>query len=289
MERSEIELAAIEFAKKVISLSSEPEEPKADPKTDPDGPDINYTRKLKHGIIGSDVQAVQSRLVELGYKLKIDGSWGNETTSRIMMWQEDQGITENGVIVEESWAILFSDDAVHKKPRPVSQGSIKAADIAEAEGKRQLAWRAGGRHDSEAEKYLKPFRKVLGTNSRFAWCGVFVHWCFAEAGVHIPKILYSNLTFAYTPAIEEWAKRKGTWHSSRDKKFDPRKGDIILFDWNKDADCDHVGIVLDYEPGSVWVKTAEGNTSATNQSNGDSTAIRKRHWNTIRGFVRLQA
>lgn len=159
------------------------------------------------------------------------------------------------------------------------------AQIARAEGEKSLVWT----QTSEAEKYLQSVRKAIGQpTGRFAWCGAFTYWCCLQAGFTFPAAFPTGFTAAYVPAWETWAKSNGTWYSSRlsRNEFNPQAGDIVIFDWDTDSVPDHVGIVLSYD-GKRTLTCAEGNTSATNNSNGNSTAVRTRDWASCKGFVRL--
>lgn len=174
-------------------------------------------------------------------------------------------------------------------PSVPSNNSImeKAVDIAVAECKKNLSWTG---MSCEAEKYLAPLRKALGAPSgRFAWCGCFVSWCVRQAGGSLPDVLpgQAPLTIAYVPAWRDWAKAQGLWRSASDLKFNPKKGAIILYNWDGDAFPDHIGLVVSYDRNTdpFTVHTAEGNTSQANQSNGNSTALRSRNWKDIDGFI----
>ena len=89
--------------------------------------------------------------------------------------------------------------------------------------------------------------------SRQPWCACFVSWCanqcgYIKAGV-IPK-------FALVTDGISWFKKKGEWRS---RKYKPRPGDIIFFDWYGDGSRDHVGIVESCD--GRYVHTIEGNSS----------------------------
>lgn len=162
----------------------------------------------------------------------------------------------------------------------------RLAFYARKEGEKNLVWTD---EKCEAEKYLASVRKAIGqSKGRFPWCGAFVYWCCNVAGVDVPTSFPTGFTAAYVPGWEAWARANKTWYSSRLKtdEFNPKAGDIVVFDWNDDSVADHIGIVLSYD-GKRTLTTAEGNTSATNNSNGNSTAIRTRDWNVCKGFIRL--
>ena len=103
-----------------------------------------------------------------------------------------------------------------------------------------------------------PYWSWYGFSSRVEWCACFVSWCanecgYIDAGV-IPK-------FAACSNGVEWFSDRGLWQGN---SYEPRIGDIIFFDWDKDnigqdGVPDHVGIVEKVENGYVY--TVEGNSS----------------------------
>ena len=103
------------------------------------------------------------------------------------------------------------------------------------------------------------------------WCGSFVNWCGAEAGVKIP-------TTVHTPTGAAAFKKAGAWIDG--DLADPEPGDIAYFDFPADGvdRISHVGIVIkDNEDGTVWC--IEGNTSSKkkgSQRNGGEVAKKLR-------------
>lgn len=89
------------------------------------------------------------------------------------------------------------------------------------------------------------------------WCAMFVAWCAFMSGVAvdiIPKL-------ACCDDIGEWFDRRGQYKNSRywGGNYTPIPGDIVLFDWDKSSDSDHIGIV-EYVEGNI-VHTIEGNSN----------------------------
>ncbi|WP_279006376.1 lysozyme family protein, partial [Thomasclavelia cocleata] len=98
----------------------------------------------------------------------------------------------------------------------------------------------------------KPYWKWYGFNTRVEWCACFVSWCANESGIldiTIPK-------FARVEDGIQWYKNKGQW---KNKNYIPSSGDLIFFDWQKDGNPNHVGIVERVENNTVY--TIEGNSS----------------------------
>jgi hypothetical protein len=112
-----------------------------------------------------------------------------------------------------------------------------------------------------------------------AWCAIFVSYCFYRAKMSLAAIRPPNTKgFAYCPYGVEYFKKK--------EKLDqtPQVGDIVFFDWDKDAVANHVGIVEKVLSPSKVV-CIEGNTSYTDNSNGGEVMRRTRYLSTILGFA----
>lgn len=98
----------------------------------------------------------------------------------------------------------------------------------------------------------QPYWSWYGFDGRVEWCACFVSWCadqcgYIESGL-IPK-------FAGCVDGSNWFKGNGQW---KDRSYEPSSGDIIFFDWERDGETDHVGIVEKCENGVVY--TVEGNS-----------------------------
>lgn len=250
------------------------------------GPVTPAVRDLKLNDVGEDVIDAQQKLKDLGYSLEVDGEYGPQTKAAVQAFQKDHSIGLTGIIGPQTRAALFSEQAKPTGKLPTPEIMKKAAEIAYNEAMKDLSWTS---MNCEAEKYLAPLRKALGQpTGRFSWCACFVSWCVRQAGGVIPDVIDGNLTIAYVPAWETWAKKNGFWYSSRDKSFNPVEGDIVIYDWEGDSIPDHIGIIFGYAGGST-VNTCEGNTSTESNSNGNQTAFRTRDWSNIRGFVRFPA
>ena len=94
------------------------------------------------------------------------------------------------------------------------------------------------------------------------WCNIFISWCAAQAGISediIPKM-------AYVPSTANWFDAKGEYKNSKafGGTYTPQAGDIVLFDYNRNTDSDHIGIV----------EKVEGNTLHTIEGNKDNMVKR---------------
>lgn len=117
-------------------------------------------------------------------------------------------------------------------------------------------------------------REVNG--SSYAWCAVFIWYCFMEAGAS--DLYYGGKKTAYCPTLMSYYKGKGQLHQT------PKVGDIVFYNFSGKKTAVHVGIVS--EVGDGWIKAIEGNTSSVNQSNGGMVMERKRALSVCLGFAR---
>lgn len=107
----------------------------------------------------------------------------------------------------------------------------------------------------------------------YAWCVMFVQWCFAQAGVSLP------VKTASCTVLMNAAKTAGMWVTS-----DFKPGDVVIYDWGGDRVPDHCGIVESVS--GTTVTAIEGNTAVGNDSDGGEVMRRSRTTSQIIGAVR---
>lgn len=110
------------------------------------------------------------------------------------------------------------------------------------------------------------------------WCAMWVSFVFYHAG--LPLSATTPKGFAYCPYGVAWFKKQGRFFQ------EPKVGDVVFFDFNKDSVSDHVGIVELVHPDGRNITTIEGNTSAASNSNGGEVQRRVRNLNLLQGFGR---
>lgn len=99
-------------------------------------------------------------------------------------------------------------------------------------------------------KYSKELYGIEGQE----WCADFVRWCLIKAGA---EDLYP--VSSYVPTIAEWYDQKGLYKNSKANggNYIPQKGEIVLFDYNRNTTSDHIGLVEKVEGNKLY--TIEGN------------------------------
>lgn len=100
--------------------------------TKPSTPNNSYeipTRTLRRNDTGDDVATLQKRLKELGYYTSlVDGSYGNGTVAAVTAFQQQHGLTADGVAGSRTYAILFSSKAQQATKVPDSSDNEIAED-----------------------------------------------------------------------------------------------------------------------------------------------------------------
>jgi hypothetical protein len=130
-----------------------------------------------------------------------------------------------------------------------------------------------------AEKEIGQGEKPLNSNKTkygkwfgydgVAWCGMFVSWCYAQAGFQLPKIGFSKGYAGCQTAVAYFKKNNQITTT-------PKEGDIVFFDWNNDGRYDHTGLFVKWIDSNTF-EAVEGNTAVGNDSNGGNVMHRVRN------------
>ena len=149
----------------------------------------------------------------------------------------------------------------------------KVVEIAKAEiGNREI-----GNNDNK-------YGKWYGANNQ-PWCAMFVSWVFNKAELGKSIAAQGEKGFASCDAGLKW-------FTNRNKIIpigQAQPGDIVFFQFDKDVQPDHVGIVVGNNTRFKNLQVIEGNTSSGSkgsQSNGDGVYLRKRPYSLVMGVVR---
>lgn len=239
------------------------------------------TRILKWGMKGKDVEALQTALNAQGFNAgKVDGDFGDDTEKALRQFQQKAGLTVDGQVWTETWKALGGQT---QSPDPTRGNLQKLADFAEDEATKQLSWNDAS---SEAEKYLDIFRKPMQNLGQigsakifYDWCGAFVYYCCKEVGIDVPiQPPGFWATMALVESWKFWGRQQGFWFPKGEQI--PKRGDIVVFDWDGDGELNHIGIVRGYTPGADTINTSEGNKQ--NQSGNFTRSL-----SSVAGFIRI--
>jgi peptidoglycan hydrolase-like protein with peptidoglycan-binding domain len=93
------------------------------------------------------------------------------------------------------------------------------------------------------------------------WCAMFATFCYVNAG---SKVFVKGRKFSYVPYILSAARYGGQGLSITNN---PQPGDLVIFDWDRNGNPDHVGLFEKWAGGGNF-NAIEGNTGSSNYSNG---------------------
>lgn len=129
------------------------------------------------------------------------------------------------------------------------------------------------------------FGKWYGLNFN-PWCAMAASKLYFDAGL-IRSVAASNKKKGYA-SCDEWLK-----YLAKNGQLVPvgqaKAGDVVFFQFDTDAEPDHVGICKGNNKALKFLKVYEGNTSsgvAGSQSNGDGFYLKKRSYATIMAVAR---
>ena len=129
---------------------------------------------------------------------------------------------------------------------------------------------------SNKVKYNTEYYGRVVSGSAYAWCCAFIWWLFKMVGAS--HLFYGGKKTASCTTLMNYYKKKGQFSQT------PRVGSLVFFNWGKGTIAKHIGIIIKINSdGSL--KTIEGNTSVSNDSNGGEVMIRTRYMSQILGFA----
>lgn len=243
---------------------------------------------------GPDVKRLQELLAKNKYgsfyKDKVDSIFGTYTSSSVKSAKYWLGYPENQIngVAEDQLVVYLSG----KKALPLIYRSRRKSRLT------KFAKNPSQKLRAEALLSAIPFigtkENPPGSNevmfSRWygligPWCAMFVTYNYTRAG---SKAFDKNSArWAYCPFILADAKA-GRNFLKEVSAANVGPGDIVLYDWDKDGVADHVGLFEKWSDKKKTKFTAiEGNTSATDNSNGGEVARQSRTKGNVIAFVRV--
>ena len=171
----------------------------------------------------------------------------------------------------ESWYTIPLDRKI--PTNTTTTNTVAAKIIAKAKGEVGVKEQPA---NSNKVKYNTDYygREVSG--GAYPWCCAFVWWLFKECGAS--EYFFGGEKTAHCATLLDYCKKNGTFSKT------PKVGSIVFFQFDKDADPDHVGIVTGIQSDGKIV-TVEGNTSTSNDANGGAVMERVRSASTIIGYA----
>ncbi len=114
-----------------------------------------------------------------------------------------------------------------------------------------------GKNDGKAvEMYLKSTSLGAG----FSWCAAFITWCYLETGVKVIKAAWAPSWFPANRVI---------YKQNKILSRTPAKGDVLGIWFSNKNRIAHVGFIDQWQEGSKYAVTVEGNTNEAGSREGD--------------------
>lgn len=227
---------------------------------------------LAKGSKGDAVKTMQTMLIACGFSCGpdgADGDFGKNTLSGLTAFQSAKGLDATGIYDAKTRAALEKAYAALPAPTVSACDASKVIAVAVAEigykekkSNAQLDDKAANAGSGNYTKYARDFDQKYpkwynGKKNGYAWCDMFVDWCFLTAYGYEnalrllcqpEKSAGAGCTYSL-----RYYKNKGQFHTSG-----PKPGDQIFFGTSLDNST-HTGIVEKVTAQKVY--TIEGNTS----------------------------
>lgn len=135
---------------------------------------------------------------------------------------------------------------------------------------------AGNDNVTKYAKEMDDLEVYNGPKQGYAWCKVFVDWVLTTAlGLDRAGQLLYGWTAGVTQAYN-WFRDNGQIANT------PKIGDLIIF-----GDCDHIGIVVDYDDSRVY--TIEGNTSGATGLVANGGGVAQKSYSRWSSYIKCYA
>ena len=119
--------------------------------------------------------------------------------------------------------------------------------------------------DSNNVKYNTEYYGKIVSGNAYPWCCVFIWWLFYNAGA--PELFYGGKKTASCTTLMKYYRAAGQLVS------EPQPGDIVFYQFDKDAYADHAGIIESVSGSTIIA--IEGNTSGAGSQTSGGAVLRK--------------
>jgi len=225
--------------------------------------DLEIKRVIKKGNKGKRVKLVQEWLCLHGFDIMIDGVFGPATERAVMEFQREKGISVDGKVGKDTFALLVKPmkDVLAEIPvngRTLGQMVCAYAEQHLAQQPREIG---GDNRGPWVRLYMDG-----GEGKSYYWCAGFVSFLLKQAceGLNIPLPIETSTS---CDDIALSAQRNGLFKKGADiaDKTEIPPGSIFL-SIKSEGDWNHTGIVIAAE--NEIFHTIEGNTNYGGSRNG---------------------
>jgi hypothetical protein len=235
--------------------------------------DQKFSNGFSHGKSGGAVKDSGIAGIQRQQKIQPTGWIGQETFNLLRSIRIPKGLPNAGQAAMDARSVELINAAFDRfkgkeQPEPPT-GSAAQARLATATGE-------VGNKESPANSNKTKYGQWYGMDG-VPWCAIFCTWADQTGQSPYSQALAKGTYYAYVPYIVSDARagRRGLTVTSN-----PQPGDLVCFDWGRDGEYDHVGIVSKGLDANGNFQTVEGNTSTSDNSNGGQVMQRTRNKNS---------
>ena len=230
--------------------------------------DQSYSNGFSHGkgpnVIDSGVAGIQRQ-----QKIDPTGWIGTGTFNTLRSIRVPEGFAHAGEMAMDARAVELINAAWDmfggKEPTAPTTPVTTSAQERLRMAKSQV-----GISESPPRSNMQKYGAWYGVNG-VPWCAIFCTWC-DQTGKNPSGTFKKGTTYAYVPYVVNDARLGKNGLSITG---DPKPGDLVCFDWDRNGEFDHIGLFDSWATGrQFW--SVEGNTSDTDNSNGGSVMRRQR-------------
>ena len=242
--------------------------------------DQAFSNGFSHGKSGGNVKDSGIEGVQRQSNIQATGFIGQETFNLLRSIKIPEGLPNAGQYAMDARSIELINSAFDrfKGKEPIGSSS-SSAQARLAKAKTELGVKESPMH-SNNQKYGAWY----GMNG-VPWCAIFCTWIDQLGGKPTISFVKGN-KYSYVPYIVNDARLAKNGLSVVST---PKPGDLVCYDWSRDGEFDHIGVVETPPDGNGNFTAIEANTSTSDNSNGGQVMRRNRNRNqqgTV--FVRVK-
>jgi hypothetical protein len=236
--------------------------------------DQEFNNAFSHGKAGGQVKDSGIEGIQRQQNVQATGWIGEPTFNTLRSIRVPAGLPHAGEPAMDARAVEFINAAFDRFGGKEPEPDPPAPTQTPAQARLAKALKEIGVKESPPDSNLCKYTDWY--NMVGPWCAMFCTWC-DQLGGQPTKSFSKGLYYAYVPYIVSDA-RMG--YRGLSIVSSPKPGDLVCFDWDRDGEYDHIGIVENPPDNNGNFTAIEGNTSTSNNSNGGEVMRRTRNKNS---------
>jgi hypothetical protein len=231
--------------------------------------DQAFSNGFSHGKSGN---VIDTGIAGIQRQQKVDDTgWvGEKTFNTLRSIRIPEGLPHAGEMAMDARSVELVNAAFDRfKGKEPTSGGNSSAQARLTKAQSQI-----GVKESPASSNMQKYGEWYRMNG-VPWCAIFCAWC-DQQGTRPTDSFEQGIRYSYVPYVVSDARLglNGLAVTSS-----PKPGDLVCYDWGRDGEYDHVGIVeTPPSPNGDFV-AVEGNTSTSDNSNGGQVMRRNRNRN----------